>query len=316
MGWEMTMTFRTTRWALAAVASTLALASGAAHAAQAPSITPTPDMSPTATQISPEVAYFATTRSSFPVVSRGGAIVGSAGGSQHDSLSDGTNGQAAESVSVNTATQTIDVKASASRSVDSTEAFTASVAGGITYYLTVTGPTTGAQDVVVPLHLIGAYLLTGETSSLDGRFSAGVQYDLSGGLTVTGGSQDFSAFCGTSTPCGGGVFSTDFTLPAYAGGQDGNTAQIFLYASADSIAADNANVGGEVSTEAFLDPKITIDADWLAANPGFQVNFSENIENGAGVINAGVPEPASWALMIAGFGLAGAALRRRRPVAA
>lgn len=28
----------------------------------------------------------------------------------------------------------------------------------------------------------------------------------------------------------------------------------------------------------------------------------------------GVPEPASWALMIAGFGLAGATLRRRRPV--
>ena len=30
---------------------------------------------------------------------------------------------------------------------------------------------------------------------------------------------------------------------------------------------------------------------------------------------AGVPEPASWALMIAGFGLAGAALRRRRSAA-
>jgi len=30
---------------------------------------------------------------------------------------------------------------------------------------------------------------------------------------------------------------------------------------------------------------------------------------------AGVPEPAGWALMIAGFGLAGAALRRRRAVA-
>ena len=27
---------------------------------------------------------------------------------------------------------------------------------------------------------------------------------------------------------------------------------------------------------------------------------------------AAVPEPASWALMIAGFGLTGAALRRRR----
>ena len=30
----------------------------------------------------------------------------------------------------------------------------------------------------------------------------------------------------------------------------------------------------------------------------------------------GVPEPATWGLMIAGFGMAGAALRRRRAVAA
>ena len=32
-------------------------------------------------------------------------------------------------------------------------------------------------------------------------------------------------------------------------------------------------------------------------------------------ISAGVPEPASWALMIGGFGLAGSALRRRRALA-
>lgn len=33
-------------------------------------------------------------------------------------------------------------------------------------------------------------------------------------------------------------------------------------------------------------------------------------------VSGGVPEPATWALMISGFGLAGAALRRRRAVAA
>ena len=31
---------------------------------------------------------------------------------------------------------------------------------------------------------------------------------------------------------------------------------------------------------------------------------------------AGIPEPATWAMMIAGFGLVGAAARRRRPLAA
>lgn len=32
-----------------------------------------------------------------------------------------------------------------------------------------------------------------------------------------------------------------------------------------------------------------------------------------GVVAGGVPEPSSWALMIAGFGLVGAARRRREP---
>lgn len=52
-----------------------------------------------------------------------------------------------------------------------------------------------------------------------------------------------------------------------------------------------------------------------------QVTFTDRnelwhgIQIGIGdvVPQAGVPEPASWALMIGGFGLAGAAVRRRRP---
>jgi hypothetical protein len=42
-----------------------------------------------------------------------------------------------------------------------------------------------------------------------------------------------------------------------------------------------------------------------------QLFFNQGVDN-VSVTAGGVPEPASWALMIGGFGLAGAALRRRR----
>jgi hypothetical protein len=37
---------------------------------------------------------------------------------------------------------------------------------------------------------------------------------------------------------------------------------------------------------------------------------------GSGFDTGAVPEPASWAMLIAGFGLTGAAMRRRRVTAA
>jgi hypothetical protein len=52
---------------------------------------------------------------------------------------------------------------------------------------------------------------------------------------------------------------------------------------------------------------------YVADNAGGSQNTNFAFKNdGAG----GVPEPASWALMIGGFGLAGAALRRRKMVTA
>lgn len=45
-------------------------------------------------------------------------------------------------------------------------------------------------------------------------------------------------------------------------------------------------------------------------------DFGITLRTGDVVVGGGVPEPATWALMIAGFGLAGVALRRRRPIAA
>lgn len=53
--------------------------------------------------------------------------------------------------------------------------------------------------------------------------------------------------------------------------------------------------------------------DFWTAAPGYTQNLTEDV-NGSlrfETYVAAVPEPATWALMIAGFGLAGAALRRR-----
>ena len=54
----------------------------------------------------------------------------------------------------------------------------------------------------------------------------------------------------------------------------------------------------------------------MANNTPFSSTFSPRNFNGAltysGGIPGGVPEPASWALMIGGFGLVGASMRRRR----
>lgn len=42
---------------------------------------------------------------------------------------------------------------------------------------------------------------------------------------------------------------------------------------------------------------------------------SQLLSNIVGPVTDAVPEPATWAMMIAGFGMAGAAMRRRRQVA-
>jgi hypothetical protein len=51
----------------------------------------------------------------------------------------------------------------------------------------------------------------------------------------------------------------------------------------------------------------------IAAN-GYGSNFNANVAGSfAGSTGSAVPEPAMWAMMLAGFGFTGAAMRRRRP---
>ena len=73
---------------------------------------------------------------------------------------------------------------------------------------------------------------------------------------------------------------------------------------------DYLGLGGR----AFIDPVISINPAFLQLHglSGGFVTLSNGVSNAA----TAVPEPASWAMLITGFGLAGAALRRRRLVSA
>ncbi len=85
--------------------------------------------------------------------------------------------------------------------------------------------------------------------------------------------------------------------------------QIRLYASGGTFDANS-------SFNAWADPTITFDPDY-AAPQGATFAFSPGIPV-ARVDAGGVPEPATWAMMLMGFGGLGAMLRRRRslPLAA
>lgn len=54
--------------------------------------------------------------------------------------------------------------------------------------------------------------------------------------------------------------------------------------------------------------------EWMDSRPVFaQLRFaSDGVVDYAATLSGPVPEPANWAMMIAGFGLVGAALRRQR----
>jgi hypothetical protein len=86
-----------------------------------------------------------------------------------------------------------------------------------------------------------------------------------------------------------------FTLAAwmFADDVENGTVDFFNTAKLSGVTAVS-DMGGEVM--------LTSSSGTLVAKPG----------GGFGYIAAGVPEPASWAMMIGGFGLAGFAARKRR----
>lgn len=113
-----------------------------------------------------------------------------------------------------------------------------------------------------------------------------------------------------------------FSVESFRAGSRTNTAlatgiDVVGVTGAGSVFEHFSFSGGNFSSFV-LDPAFTglsslrITATGNDINPQFLIN---DIVVNEGV-PGGVPEPASWALMISGFGLTGAALRRRRSVVA
>lgn len=189
--------------------------------------------------------------------------------------------------------------------------------GSLNYSVSVYGP----DYASVPLILTGMLKADATASvfstSYNTRSSAHYSISFLGDYAFTGGVMSAGVSCITSNPttqCGSVLFETDFNLASFTNYYDGTTAQVMLSANAFAVAymelLPNGQLGsaGQADADALADPVITIDPTWSAQNPGYSVRFSHGFSN----VTSNAPEPASWMMMIAGFGIIGVTLRRRK----
>lgn len=153
-----------------------------------------------------------------------------------------------------------------------------------------------------------------------------------GGMTFTSNSDMFvidPGFYGSSY-AGGGFLTSDYVQPnvvtvSFAASNafgfdfgplfDGLTQFTLAFSNGTNVFTQLA-VGGIVGTNTLDFYGIVTDTAFtsvsITMNDAPYYNALDNVTIGVGA----VPEPATWALMIGGFGLAGSALRRRRALPA
>jgi hypothetical protein len=152
----------------------------------------------------------------------------------------------------------------------------------LTYYFRVDGPGTDPVEVSIAANLYTDVAGVGNAfAEIITSSGNGVCVDTDEGLCAS--SQFHSFFTEMDTP--GAIYSIQL----------------------EAIAADNGAFGGAANAGA--DPFISV----IGPNADlYRIEVSPDAINAEG---PGVPEPASWALMIMGFGLAGAALRTQQRTA-
>ncbi len=208
---------------------------------------------------------------------------------------------------------------------------------GAVSFMTYTFQVQGAPDTLVPLRMIGSVSVSpirltdanGNAATLSNgvpgpapsdRFRVNGAAQLQVGLTrgtpfpVSGASTSFEAnyfgaaseFTNYCQNCGGGGSSFDQTVWVYSNSdiRVSMTSSVLLEYISDGPGGP-LTVFGSVSAE--TDPVFRID------DPAYASFSIVGVPTGElPTTIGGVPEPATWALMIMGFGLSGAALRSRR----
>lgn len=187
------------------------------------------------------------------------------------------------------------------------------------------GPIASANNLADPAHMpvgtpTATFTWTGDinwsdTSAQNSTSAGGIASDFLDGFSTQ--ASNFSSatmteaqFLASSLTISGDAYSTFFHI---SGSYVSPTAVngVFTHDDGATVYVDNVYAGGSAAETSVVSSPYTlaagshnVDVYYVAGNGTPSVfNFSSP---------GGVPEPASWALMILGFGAAGAGVRRRR----
>lgn len=174
-----------------------------------------------------------------------------------------------------------------------------SVTAGMTYYFRIDGP----ENVIVPIRVLGA-LRVSSTAADDAQANAFDEIK----VTTPFNSPTANLEHDVGGFNNGGATSANPLLTAST--YTNSDTAIRLIAGVNSR---NGRDGPGFGTS-FADPIVSIDPSFASFDPDYLKHYTLEFAPGIGnaAAGAGVPEPASWALMTTGFGALGALLRRRQ----
>ncbi len=181
--------------------------------------------------------------------------------------------------------------------------------------------------LIAPVSAQAAAVISGSVAGPDDTFTIDMlfQNDLSSTLNITsmsidGGSATPVALLWDSLsytgPTGAtvGVSGVDTSVLTFTFGGDGwNPGESFRVHGVDPDAVDDPFYGATVLS--LLGTKVTFG---FSDSSSKVFSFVDDAAEGAGLklnVSSAVPEPATWAMMIAGFGMVGSLIRRRRAAA-